>query len=251
MMAGEEPMRSIAIACVIASVPLLVGRTAAAQDAPGAETAEAPAPAAVTSAPAQPPPPAPAAPPQAFAPPPPEPSRSPLIIVPFVGVHSFQNDTAKNLDAGLRLGGIVGGRVSDVLSLGGEAVLDVVNPNGVPSGVDVTALQFHIAFSPLLHARSGGAELVVGPKLGFFLLSEDVSGGGVSASESIHGWLFGGNIGAFGAVSDTMSVGGLVSFDFEKATEACGSAAGQPEMCTSSGLDNTAKVLGVAAAMIF
>jgi len=256
-------MRSVAFACVIATVPFLVGRTAAAQ-APSAAPADAPEPSAATPAPAQPPPPEPAAPPpaavdaeapkvapvRAFAPAPPEPNRSPLLVVPFLGIHSFQNDNATNIGPGLRLGVLLGGRLSDVVSLGGEAALDVVNPKNLPPGEDVTELNLHVAFSPLLHAKSGPVEIVAGPKLGFFYLSADGSGNGISESASAHGWVYGLNLGLFGALSESVSMGGLVSFDFEKATEVCSSGNGVPEMCTSSGLDNTLKILGVTLALI-
>jgi hypothetical protein len=258
---------------MLAAVPILVARSASAQvpapagaDAADAAAANAAAPPAA-SVPEQPPPPVTTTPPpppaavdseapktapvRRFEPAPQESQRSIGVIIPFLGIHSFQNDSATNLDAGLRLGVLTGGRVSDVLSLGGEGAVDFVNPNNVPSGVNVTAFQFHVAFSPLLHATSSKAEFVIGPKLGWFWLSEDASGGGQSASSSAHGYLYGLNIGAFGAINDTVSLGGLVSFDFERATEVCLTVPGSPEACTSSGLDNTAKVLGVTLALLF
>jgi hypothetical protein len=180
-----------------------------------------------------------------------EPERSAFLFLPTIGVHSFQNDSATNLDAGLRLGALVGARINDSLSLNAEATLDLVNPSNVPPGVDITALQFHIAFSPLIHATSGAVELVVGPKLGLFALSLDASGGGQKSSSSVHGWLYGVNVGAFGRVNDTLSMGALVSFDFERATEECDTEPGFSEMCTSSGFDNSVKVLGVGVALLF
>jgi hypothetical protein len=216
------------------------------------------APASPSAVPSAPPPPAAVdaeapkvAPVRAYAPPPPlDPGPPVFLFMPFLGIHSFQNDSARALDAGLRVGALLGGRVNEVLSLDVVAALDVLNPNGVPAGVDVTALQFHIAFSPLIHARSGGAEIVVGPKLGLFALSEDASSGTESASESAHGWLYGFNFGIFGAANDTLSVGGLVSFDVEKATEICASGTGVPEMCQSVDPSGSAKVLGVAFALL-
>jgi hypothetical protein len=57
-------------------------------------------------------------------------------------------------------------------------------------------------------------------------------------------------VGLFGAVNEKVSMGGLISFDFEKATEVCFTDATQTEECTSSGLDNSLKVLAVAIALL-
>jgi hypothetical protein len=241
-------MRSLRLACVLGALPLLVTGSAGAQQ-PAARAEPAPPPE-VEAAPT-PPPAVGAAPPRVLEPPSSDSRRSGVLIVPFVGLHSFQNDDAKNLDAGLRVGVLVGGRINEMLSIGGQAALDVVNPKNVPSGEDVTAWQLHVALSPLLHAQTGPIEIVLGPKLGFFFLHEDISGSLGSGSESIHGWLYGANLGAFAAANAKVSIGGLLSFDFEKATEACFTVSGQAEMCSSSGLDNTAKVLGVALAALF
>jgi hypothetical protein len=176
--------------------------------------------------------------------------RSGVVFIPLLGFHSFQNDDATSLGAGLRLGALLGGRVNHALSLNVEATFDVLNPKNVPSSVDVTALQFHAAFSPLLHTVSGTVEFVAGPKLGVFALTEDASGGGLTASSSAHGWLYGFNVGLFGAVNEKVSIGGLISFDFEKATEACVTNTTHAETCTTSGLDNSAKVLAVAIALL-
>jgi hypothetical protein len=187
---------------------------------------------------------------QPAAPPPDAPPRSQILFIPSLGIHSFQNDSAKDLDAGLRLQATVGGRVSDVVSVNVEVALDVMNPNNVPSGVDVSAMQYHGALSPLVHLGTGATEVVLGPKLGLFKMSVDASGGGQSVSSSAHGWLYGVNFGIFGRLNDKASLGGLLSFDFEKATEVCLSAPGAGEQCEGSNLGDSAKVLGVSLALM-
>ena len=170
--------------------------------------------------------------------------------MPMLGFHSFQNDDATNLSAGLRLGALLGGRVNESLSLNVEATLDLVNPSNVPSGVDETALQFHVAFAPLAHVASGGVEFVAGPKIGLWALAVDASAGGQTASSSAHGWLYGFNLGLFGALNETVSMGGFLSLDIENATELCLTAPGQSEMCTSDNLGDSAKVLAMGIALL-
>jgi hypothetical protein len=174
-----------------------------------------------------------------------------LLVIPFLGLHSFQNASARREDAGLRVGVLLGGRINRAFSIGGEVALDVLNPNEIPAGDDVTALSFHVAFSPLVHVRSGATEFVVGPKLGLFAASEKETSGGFTTSSSIQGWLYGINMGIFGAISEKVSLGGLLSFDVENATEFCETQITQVETCSSNDLGGSAKVLGVTLALLF
>jgi hypothetical protein len=172
-------------------------------------------------------------------------------LIPFLGVHSLQNDSAKNFDPGLRVGALLGARVGGAFSVGAEVALDVLNPSNVPSGVDVTALDYHIAFSPLYHLKNAaGTELVAGPKLGLFRLTEDVSGGGQSGSVSAYGLLYGLNVGVFGTLTETTSMGALLSFDLEDPNEVCSTLPGLPESCSSDNLQ-TLKVVALALALLF
>jgi hypothetical protein len=178
------------------------------------------------------------------------PRSSGLLFLPSVGIHSFQNDSARAYDAGFRMGSLLGGRVNQFVSINGEAALDIMNPTGVPAGLNVSAMQLHAAFSPLAHARTGNLELVVGPKLGLFLIDIDVTGNGNEASSTARGWMYGLNIGMFGALTDTVSLGGRLSFDFQTVTTACISGTGVSETCQSPDDDETLKVLGVGLAML-
>lgn len=176
------------------------------------------------------------------------PRRSGVLFLPTLGIHSFQNESASSYDPGLRLGALVGGRINEFLSINGQAALDVLNVD-VPAGVDVTAFQLHAAFSPLLHARAENLEFVFGPKLGVFAMSAALTDGVDSVDTSIRGWLAGFNLGLFGPVNDTLSMGGLLSFDFENATSICLEVNGI-EDCDEVESDTSAKVLGVGVALL-
>ena len=62
------------------------------------------------------------------------------------------------------------------------------------------------------------AEIVIGPKLGLFFehfsLSESVGTNTLDFSGSSEGLLLGANLGAFFRVSDALSLGGLINFDY-------------------------------------
>jgi hypothetical protein len=129
----------------------------------------------------------------------------------FLGVHSFQgSDFATG--PGLRIGGIGGFRVKDQLSFNGELVYDFVNLNTPVSGVSV--YNFQIAAAPLYHVQaSPSAEVVIGPKIGFYRFA--VSGSDAYDSGD-NGLVLGANVGAFVRISPLFALGGMLSFDYEK-----------------------------------
>ena len=148
-------------------------------------------------------------------------SYKPFLLMPFVGVQSIQNDNS-NTGPGLRIGGLVGGRMNELFSFNGELLFDLWNVSNVPAGVSESAYVVQFAAAPLFHVQaSPTAEIVLGPKLGLFFAHSSVSGsaGGftLSGSESDEGLLVGANLGAFFRVSDALSLGGLINFDYLRA----------------------------------
>jgi len=142
----------------------------------------------------------------------------PFLLMPFVGVQSIQNENS-NTGPGLRIGGLVGGRMNQQFSFNGELLFDLWNISNVPAGVSESAYVVQFAAAPLFHVQaSPTAEIVLGPKLGLFFAHASVSGsvGGytLSGSGSDEGLLVGANLGAFFQVSDALSVGGLINFDY-------------------------------------
>jgi hypothetical protein len=177
------------------------------------------------------------------------PWREGFMALPFIGLNSFQGDTGRNVDVGLRLGAIVGTRLAENWSAGGELVVDFVNPSNTGTA-DVSEYMIDFAFTPLLHVPQPGFEFVLGPVLGGFVLTASASGGGISESVWAYGWTFGANAGVLLNVNESAKVGLLVSFVGREPFKECASSNIMSEMCATSGF-TAAKVLGFAAAAMF
>jgi hypothetical protein len=210
------------------------------------------------NAPNAPPPgayPAPAGAPPQYTPavqqPAPPPTFNPLVAMPFLGVESIQNSAATGEGPGLRIGGIVGARLNDLVSINGEAAFDLSNLNNVPAGDSASEYTFQLSFAPLIHLVPPAApiEIALGPKLGFFHVGESVSQNGAEQDASLTGWLAGLNVAVFGRLSDTLSLGGLFSFDYEKATT-CSISPDTFGNCSTDGADGI-KVIAFSAAALF
>ena len=173
------------------------------------------------------------------------------MALPFLGLNSYQGKTGDGLGVGLRLGTLLGGRVSNVFSVNGELMIDVVNPENVQSGTDVTIVEGVLALSPLLHVPAGTTEVVLGPKLGIWRGTAQQTMSGVTDTFSASGYVIGLNAGIFGAVSSSMSVGGLLSFDIRTIHQRCSTFSGFSEACTTNGTGPAEKVLGFNAALLF
>jgi hypothetical protein len=200
-----------------------------------------------------PPPPQGYPPPQTYMapPPPPPPGKHGFLPILYLGVNSFQGKTGDNMGPGFRLGTILGGRITDQISLNGEMTIDFLNLNN-DGGADITVVEVDLAFSPLFHQPVGSsAEFVIGPKLGFMALSESASSGGQDlGSGTGSGYVLGLNAGLFAAVSPSTSIGGLLSFESRSFSKLCSTEPGFAEQCQTSGLDSD-KVLGITGAVMF
>jgi hypothetical protein len=181
----------------------------------------------------------------AVAPPPRH--REGMLILPFLGLHSFQDSNASGLDAGLRVGSFVGGFINNSWSMNGAAELDILNFNN-DGGVDGSGQMLAVTFDPLLHLGSEKIELVLGPKLGGWALREHidindpVSGVSGSGDATAEGWTIGGNMGLFVAVSPTVLAGVLMSLEVRDVLHSCASVTvgtQAVDQCKSSGDSNT------------
>jgi hypothetical protein len=171
---------------------------------------------------------------------------SPAVLMPFIGIHSIQNDNS-GTGPGLRVGGLVGARMSDQFSFNGEALFDLWNPSNVPAGASVSAYVIQVSAAPLFHLQASPiAEIVLGPKLGFFYDHADISAYGTDLNGGSEGFLVGANLGAFFRVSDALSLGALFNFDYLRA-EWCSNNEGGS--CTPS--DDGLKVISFAGAAQF
>lgn len=178
------------------------------------------------------------------------PDRSGLLFLPAIGAHSFQHDSARNYGLGPRLGVLMGWRFDEVFSANAEAAFDVTNPTNVPVGISVSGRQFHVALSPLVHATNGVLEFVMGPKLGRFVLDTEASSATERASSSYTGWLFGLNVGLFGPLTESISLGVRLSYDLEDPNKVCLERTGFTSSCQAINPDESLKVLGTALALL-
>jgi hypothetical protein len=172
-----------------------------------------------------------------------------FLALPFIGIHSYTQEEASAYMPGLRFGSLLGGRVSDRLSVNGELIVDFSNVRNASSSFSETA--YHVVFSPLLDFAAGPLQLVVGPKLGIFLLRGEQNDTGVTFSSEKQGWSAGLNGGLFIPVSAHTSVGVLLSFDFAGANQGCLLAPGGGGGGCGSAAALGGKVLGLTGGVLF
>ena len=167
-------------------------------------------------------------------------------MMPFVGIHSYQQAEAANTDPGLRIGSVMGGRLSDLFSLNGEVHADLTNPGDLPAGTKISELTFSGCFSPLVQIHDENIEFVLGPKIGGFLVQQRISNGlGNSAADGL-GLLIGLNFGMFYPVSPATSVGVLLSLELAKLTTVCADS-----VCDMNVDAPASEILGLTAAALF
>jgi hypothetical protein len=186
---------------------------------PAGTDPSAPPPASAATDPEEPPRAYPDSPPTGTPPPTAQPARMPRhlwLALPFIGIQWIQNcegyDCVTETGPGLRIGAIVGLRASDHLSLNGEIVYDAINGTraaGVPNDAP-GFYNFQVAVAPFFHAPlSPTAELLIGPKIGFFHLGPGAIG------THTKGAVLGVNVGGFFRISNVVALGALLNFDFE------------------------------------
>lgn len=179
-------------------------------------------------------------------------TRHGLLVLPYLGIHSYQNADMAGYSPGARFGALFGGRASHWLSLNGELTVDVSDiPHGGGSSNFNEGSEYYLdlALSPLVHLVRGPVELVAGPKLGFFRAETSFSGStsGVSGeSTSLTGITAGFNAGAFVPVSGLVEIGGLLSIEARDAREYCVTPSGGAQTCTSNDVYQSAVVLHTA-----
>jgi hypothetical protein len=191
-------------------------------------------------------------PPGFYLPPPRSPRQRRFLILPYIGTHTYQSAANSAYFPGFRIGGLVGGRVSEVLSLNWELTLDVANVDNPPTTKSSSEFAFDFGFSPTIHLPAGAAELLLGPKLGVFWVHTDIHDPATYNSEGRQGTgiLGGVNAGAFMSVSANVSLGLLLSFEFRKIEHGCAANADEIALCDLA-RDRAATVFGLTAAALF
>jgi hypothetical protein len=146
----------------------------------------------------------------------------------YAGTHSFSGDRTNATEPGLRLGAILGGRATEVVSANGELTIDILNFDPDASGTMV-----QMTLSPLFHAATASADIVIGPRLGAWALTSHASAGGVSTNIEEEGWTLGANAGVFFPVGrGSTALGVLFSVATLQVTRACRSISGSGELCS-------------------
>jgi len=168
--------------------------------------------------------------------------------LPFLGIHSYQHQEASGYAPGLRLGTLLGGRISDFVSLNGELTLDVSNPRADEAAFQEWA--FRVAFSPMIELPAGPVALIFGAKLGVFLLRTEQINVDLIVSSELMGFSAGFDGGVFVPVSAHTSIGVLLSFDWAGANQGCLGAPAEGSSCGSPAAHG-AKLLGLSGGVLF
>jgi hypothetical protein len=159
------------------------------------------------------------------------PPRSRLVLLPFAGVHAFLGESKSRQSVGGHLGALVGGRFTRSLSLSGEVAFDWLNPEPA-SGASAFGVEVMVAASPLYHVAIGKLELVVGPKLGYWVGFAESTLVDRTTDARVDGVALGGNLGLFGPLTRAISIGGLAALDVRTVRETCATVSGQAQACT-------------------
>ena len=151
----------------------------------------------------------------------------------YTGVHSLSGNRTSGADPGLRLGAILGGRATEVVSANSEEIsIDVLNFDG-SAGASASGGIIQMTLSPLFHAATASSDIVIGPKLGAWTLTSHASAGGVSTRVAEQGWTVGANAGVFFPVGHgSAALGMLFSFANLHVARACQSVSGFAEQCS-------------------
>jgi hypothetical protein len=172
-----------------------------------------------------------------------------FLAMPYIGVQIPVGDYGDSYDPGLRLGTLLGGHMSPMLSLNGELTIDVLNMKNTGSA-DVTAVMVDMVFSPLFHFGTDVFEAFVGPKIGAFGFALTAKVSGQEFKETAQGVAYGLNAG-FGIPVGNMAIGGLVSWVGRHASKACSKSPNQSEKCDNSPGGDDAQSIGISAMALF
>jgi hypothetical protein len=156
-----------------------------------------------------------------------------LLLLPFVGVQSFQEGyNSQAYDLGLRGGTLVGWHFLPWGSLNGEVALERFKTGGY------TERTWEWTFSPLGHLSDGRVEFVLGPTVGYWSRADQWESRALLAPrrETDRGWAMGVNAGVFVVTKIGVSVGGLFGLQDRHDTRYCHTFSDGVERCEGSHL---------------
>ena len=173
--------------------------------------------------------------------------REGFMVVPMIGINSFQGDSGQGTGPGLRLGLLAGSRLTELLSLNVGFAFDLVNLD-VPPGASAGRYVFDIGFNPLFHFPLQKLDIVAGPLASVFVDYGNVGGGGLSVDTWAYGWTAGANAGVLFPVGPKVRLGGLANFYLRNPLKVCLTANGT-DTCASDGI-NSVKTIALSFAAI-
>jgi len=169
------------------------------------------------------------------------------MVVPMIGMNSFQGDSGRGTAPGLRLGLLAGSRLTELFSLNVGFAFDIVNLD-VPAGADASRYVFDIGFNPLFHFPLQKLDIVAGPLAGVFVDHGSIGGIGPSVDTWAYGWTVGANAGVLFPVGAKVRLGGLANFYLRNPLNVCVTANGG-DTCSSNGV-NSVKTLALSFAAL-
>jgi len=139
-----------------------------------------------------------------------------LVLLPLVGVQQHTSgDSAAYFGADLRLGSLVGWRITPVFSMEVEILFDRTRPQRPLAPVDAWTRQ--LALVPLFHDYRDGVELFIGPKLGLWRNSDQVLSWRATLADPERGWTMGADAGLIAHTRLGLGLGMLVAMELRSA----------------------------------
>jgi hypothetical protein len=171
-----------------------------------------------------------------------------FMALPYLGLNFPVGDGSDYYSTGFRMGALLGGYLGSHFSLNGELSIDFLNPD---TSVDVTNVLLNIGLSPLFHFGPPRLDIVFGPRLGYFVDSMSYSGGSQDITQSVKGFAYGFNTGAFFQLG-RIWLGGLLSLTLHDPSEYCVSdySTGYDEECRDADGD-AFKLMTLNGAILF
>ena len=108
-----------------------------------------------------------------------------------------------------------------------------------------------LAVAPLFQMPAGPVEIVLGPKLGLFVVDSENPVTGIGTSTTQNGIVVGVNTGVFVPVSAATSMGVMLAFELRRTYEVCYNDSIGSEYCMSASGSDFAGLLGLTAAALF
>jgi hypothetical protein len=231
----------------MSALVVALGLVSARATAEAAATERATEPAATAPAPATQPTPRVAAAPASGAGAPGATWREGFMVVPMIGINSFQGDSGQGTAPGLRLGLLAGSRLTELVSLNVGFAFDLVNLDA-PSSASASRYVFDIGFNPLFHFPLQKLDIVAGPLAGVFVDYGSIGGGGLSIDTWAYGWTAGANAGVLFPVGPKVRLGALANFYHRTPLNVCVTANGMGD-CASDGI-NAVETLALSFAAL-